>query len=63
MFIKFCLNYSKTIFAFFIFNIKTDFVGLIARQYFTWQSNTFDLEKHCKQYQQKCFFFYEVLLY
>ena len=27
---------------------KTDFVWLTAGQLFTWNSNTFELEKHCK---------------
>ena len=34
---------------------KTNFVWLIARKLFVWHSNTLQLEKHCKQYQQKLF--------
>ena len=30
---------------------KTDFVWLIAREFFTWHSNTFVPEKQCKKYR------------
>ena len=31
---------------------KTDFVWIISRQFFTWYSNVFELEKHSKQNRQ-----------
>ena len=35
---------------------KTDFVWLIARQFFTWHFSIFELEKHCTQYRQNIFY-------
>ena len=31
---------------------KIGFLWLIARWFFAWHSNNFELEKHCKQYKQ-----------
>ena len=35
---------------------KTDFVRLIVKQFLVRHSNTLELEKHFKQYQQKLFY-------
>ena len=39
-----------------------DFVWLIARQFLTWHSTTFELKTHCKQIN-KSVFYHDVLFY